>query len=113
MDHTEFDNPDSLKKFFDLMLAVLRVINAAVIARGRQNEQTVFQARKFLKENRHSMVSIFKRSVNVGVGKEVGEDLEDLVDCFTVLVDFTGFLEVSRTSKSRALPSAIDNMIWT
>lgn len=95
----EFDNPDALKKFFDLMLAVLRVINAAVIARGRHNEQTVFQAREFLKENRHSMVSIFKRSVNVGVGREVGEDLADLVDCFTVLVDFTGFLEVSATRK--------------
>jgi nuclear pore complex protein Nup205 len=91
------------------MLAVLRVINAAVIARGRQNEQTIFQAREFLKESRHSMVAIFKRSVNVGVGgmrngngtigygEAVGlkEDLTDLVDCFTVLVDFTGFLEVS------------------
>jgi nuclear pore complex protein Nup205 len=77
------------------MLAVLRVINAAVIARGRQNEQTVFQAREFLKENRASMVAIFKRSVNVGAAKGVEEDLADLVDCFTVLVDFTGFLEVS------------------
>ncbi|KAF2273140.1 uncharacterized protein EI97DRAFT_436384 [Westerdykella ornata] len=40
------------------------------------------------------MVSIFKRSVNVGVGKALEEDLTDLVDCFTVLVNFTGFLEV-------------------
>ncbi|ORY15343.1 nucleoporin Nup186/Nup192/Nup205 [Clohesyomyces aquaticus] len=104
----EFDNPDALKKYYDLMLAVLRVINAAVIARGRQNDQTVFQAREFLKENRHSMVAIFKRSVNVGVGGVnggVGEDLMDLVDCFTVLVEITGYLEYEDSSslkKSRA-----------
>jgi nuclear pore complex protein Nup205 len=94
----EFDNPNALKKYYELMLAVLRVINAAVIARGRQNDQTIFQAREFLKENRHSMVAIFKRSVNVGVGSTQvlgdAEDLGDLVDCFTVLVEITGFLQV-------------------
>lgn len=96
----EFDNPNALKKYYDLMLAVLRVINAAVIARGRQNEQTIYLAREFLKESRHSMVAIFKRSVNIGA-KEGGEDLVDLVDCFTVLVDFSGFLQVSLTFSVR------------
>jgi nuclear pore complex protein Nup205 len=93
----EFDDPKALKKYYELMLSVLRVINAAVIARGRQNDQTVFQAREFLKENRHSMVAIFKRSVNVGAGQhaEAQQDLVDLVDCWTVLVEVTGFLEVS------------------
>lgn len=92
----EFDDPKALKKYYELMLSVLRVINAAVVARGRQNDQTVFQAREFLKENRHSMVSIFKRSVNVGAGQhaEAQQDLVDLVDCWTVLVEVTGFLEV-------------------
>jgi nuclear pore complex protein Nup205 len=93
----EFDDPKALKKYYELMLSVLRVVNAAVIARGRQNDQTVFQAREFLKENRHSMVAIFKRSVSVGAGRdgEVMQDLGDLVDCWTVLVDVTGFLQVS------------------
>lgn len=94
----EFDNPNALRMYYELMLAVLRVVNAAVIARGRQNDQTVFQAREFLQESRHSMVAIFKRSVNVGAGLgqdgAVGRHLADLVDCFTVLVDVTGFLEV-------------------
>ena len=95
----EFDDPKALSKYFQLMLSVLRVINAAVIARGRQNDQTIFQAREFLRENRHSMVAVFKRSV--GVGKGVGgdggmeRDVVDLVDCWTVLVDVTGFLQVS------------------
>jgi nuclear pore complex protein Nup205 len=92
----EFDDAKALKKYYDLMLSVLRVVNAAVIARGRQNDQTVFQAREFLKENRHSMVAIFKRSVNVGAGQnaEAEQDVVDLVDCWTVLVEVTGFLEV-------------------
>lgn len=94
----EFDNPNALKKYYELMLAVLRVINAAVIARGRQNDQTVFQGREFLKESRQSMVAIFKRSVNVGAGlggdARMAQDLSELVDCFTVLVEITGFLEV-------------------
>ena len=97
------------------MLSLLRVLNAAVIARGRSNEQTIFAARDFLSNSRNSMVAIFKRSVNVGIGglqggfnsrlgrdeavdeKEVArrrEDLAELVDCWTVMVEVTGFLEV-------------------
>ncbi|KAH7384292.1 nucleoporin Nup186/Nup192/Nup205 [Phaeosphaeria sp. MPI-PUGE-AT-0046c] len=104
----EFDDPQALKKYYELMLSVLRVINAAVIARGRHNDQTVFQAREFLKENRHSMVSIFKRSVNVGAGQyvEAQQDLVDLVDCWTVLVEVTGFLEYEdQSSLKKARPN--------
>ncbi len=98
----EFDDANALAKYYNLMLAVLRVVNAAVLARGRQNDQTVFQAREFLKENRQSVVSIFKRSVSVGVGagsmmQATADELQvlsDLVDCWTVLVDVTGFLQV-------------------
>ena len=102
----EFDDANALRKYYGLMLSVLRVINGAVIARGRQNDQTVFQAREFLKDNRHSMVSIFKRSVNVGVGmgEEIQQDIVDLVDCWTILVDITGFLEVScQGNRTRAI----------
>ena len=91
----EFENPNALQRYFNLMLSVLRVINSAVLSRGPQNDQTVFQAREFLKENRNSMVSIFKRSVKVGGLQDIGADLGELVDCFTLLVSATGFLEVS------------------
>ncbi|KAF1922872.1 uncharacterized protein M421DRAFT_426491 [Didymella exigua CBS 183.55] len=96
----EFDNPNALKKYYELMLSVLRVVNAAVIARGRQNDQMVFQAREFLKENRQSMVAVFKRSINVGGGEKVEaqQDLVDLVDCWTILVEVTRFLEYEDSS---------------
>jgi nuclear pore complex protein Nup205 len=92
------ENPDALSNFFDLMLSVLRIVNAVVLSRGHQNDQTVKQARDFLLENRLSMVSVFKRYGRVG-GLDVGGngkiDLEELVEGFTLLISATGFLEVS------------------
>ncbi|KAF2808961.1 uncharacterized protein BDZ99DRAFT_533212 [Mytilinidion resinicola] len=99
----EFENPNALKKYFDLMLSVLRIINAAVLSRGPQNDQTLFQAREFLRENRNSMVAVFKRNVKVGGLQDVDTDLSDLVDCFTVLVSATRFLEYeNKTTSQRA-----------
>ncbi|OCK80455.1 hypothetical protein K432DRAFT_434748 [Lepidopterella palustris CBS 459.81] len=102
----EFENPNALKKYFNLMLSVLRVINSAVLACGPQNDQTVFQARQFLKENRQSMVSIFKRNVKIGGLQDIGADLSDLVDCFTLLVTATGFLEYeTQVNTQKATPN--------
>lgn len=96
----EMENPDALSNYFDLMLAVLRIVNAVVLSRGNQNDQTVKLARDFLSENRGSMVSVFKRHGRVGgldvVGK--GIDLEELVEGFTLLISACGFLEVSSIS---------------
>lgn len=93
----EMENADALSNYFDLMLAVLRIINAVVLSRGNQNDQTVKLAREFLSENRGSMVGVFKRHGRVGgldvVGK--GIDLEELVEGFTLLISACGFLEVS------------------
>ncbi|KAF1837783.1 hypothetical protein BDW02DRAFT_627713 [Decorospora gaudefroyi] len=105
----EFDDPNAMHKYYELMLALLRVIIAAVVARGAQNDQTLFQAREFLKRNRQSMVAVFKSSVNVGVGGGGGggmgipvrRHLEDLVDCWSALVHVTGFLEFENQASSK------------
>jgi nuclear pore complex protein Nup205 len=88
------DNAESLKKFFDLMLSVLRIINSIVLK--NQSDQTLKLARTFLKENRASVVGVFKRYAGVG-GLEVVQniDLGDLVDNLTVLISATKYLEVS------------------
>lgn len=78
------------------MLSILRVINAVVLSRGQQNDQTVRQAREFLTQNRASMIAVFKRNANIGgVPTENIGDLSDLVDNFTLLISACGFLEVS------------------
>lgn len=94
--NTEVDNPTALQRFFNLMLAVLRVINAVVLSRGQQNDHTLQMAREFLKENRLSIIGVFKRNARVG-GRNVHDvaDLNDLVDQFTLLLSATNFLEVS------------------
>jgi len=90
----EIENTQALEKFFRLMLSLLRVINAVVVSRGTQNDQTLTQAREFLQENRGCVVSIFKRNAGIG-GKVEGnrEELNELVDQFTLLVSATGFME--------------------
>jgi nuclear pore complex protein Nup205 len=91
----EFESPEALKRFFDLMLAVLRVINAVVLSKGPQSEQVSRQAREFLSDVRSSVVGIFKRHAKIGLGRaEDGEDLTDLVDNFTILISAVDFLEV-------------------
>jgi len=90
----EIENTQALKKFFQLMLSLLRVINAVVVSRGTQNDQTLTQAREFLQENRGCVVSIFKRNAGIGGKTEGdGDELNELVDQFTLLVSATGFME--------------------
>jgi nuclear pore complex protein Nup205 len=88
------DNPEALKKFFDLMLSVLRIINSVVLK--NQNDQTLKMALMFLTQNRHSVVAVFKRYAGISGLEAKGDiDLGDLIDNFTVLISATGFLEVS------------------
>ena len=87
------DNPEALKKFFELMLSVLRIVNSIVLK--HQSDQTVRSAQEFLAEHRQSTVSILKRFAGVG-GLEIHQsiDLGDLVDNLTLLISATCFLEV-------------------
>jgi nuclear pore complex protein Nup205 len=89
----EIANPEALKRFFELMLSVLRIINSIVLK--YQSDQTIKLAQEFLAENRASVVGILKRFAGIG-GVEVHEsiDLNDLVDNLTVLISATDFLEV-------------------
>ncbi|KAI9928197.1 hypothetical protein MW887_002230 [Aspergillus wentii] len=91
----DIDNPDALRKYYDLLLSVLRVIVSAVFSRGLHNEQIAEQTRAFLGENRQSMVGIFKRYAKIG-GSGVPdhqETLRDLTKSYMALIAATDFLE--------------------
>ena len=100
----EIDNPDALAKYYEVLLAVLRVIAAIVLSRGAQNEATIAAARGFLLENRTTMVGIFKRHARVGALHEskrgvdndtdAEADLNDLVEFYVLLISLTDFMEV-------------------
>lgn len=96
----DIESPEALKRYFELMEAVLRIIVAVVLARGQQHEATVQLARRFLEESRGTVVGVFKRARGIG-GRDAEVDVEGLVDGFTVLIAATGFLEVSDSDNGR------------
>lgn len=96
----DIESPEALKRYFELMEAVLRIVVAVVLARGQQHEATVQLARKFLEESRGTVVGVLKRARGVGGAREDGVDVGGLEDGFTVLIAVTGFLEVSNANDS-------------
>ena len=92
----DIDNPVALREFYKLLSAVLRVVTAAVIARGPGNATVLQQAKTFLQQNRFSMQAVFKRTSEVKktAGPPETEALE-VADEFSKLLLVTGFLEVS------------------
>ncbi|PYH93691.1 Cullin-domain-containing protein [Aspergillus ellipticus CBS 707.79] len=90
----DIDNPDALRKYYDLLGSVLRVVVAAIFSRGLHNEQMMEQTRAFLAENRQSMVGIFKRFAKIGgAGATDHHDaLRNLTKSYMALVTATDFL---------------------
>ncbi|EDN05953.1 hypothetical protein HCAG_02556 [Histoplasma mississippiense (nom. inval.)] len=103
----DIGNPDALRKYYDLLLAVMRVIVSAVFARGLHNKQLLDQTRTFLSGNRQIMVGIFKRYAKVGGldGGEVSETLEDLVKSYVALIDAVGFLQIIGVTTNSIRPA--------
>lgn len=91
----DIDSADALVKYYQLLLAFMRVINTLVLSRGQQNEQTIHQAREFLTENRASTVAIFKRSARQDNGATQATVIDELVEAFMLLISMTEFLDVS------------------
>lgn len=90
----EMDNPEAHRKFFELMLSVLRIVNAIVL--NYRTDQTLASSLEFLTENRQSVVGILKRFARVGgINTDGGIDLADLVDNLALLISATDFLAVS------------------
>jgi len=91
----DIEGPDAVRKHYSLLAAIMRVICAALLSRGAQNEQSLEQGRRFLTENRLSILAVLKKSAGLVAGVVVSEQIEDLAEAFMLLVTFTGFLEVS------------------
>ena len=57
----DIDDKDAIDKHYRLLAAIMRVICAAVLSRGSQNEQSLEQGRKFLSK-RFATLDRFDRS---------------------------------------------------
>ncbi|MCJ1284036.1 hypothetical protein MMC26_003367 [Xylographa opegraphella] len=98
----DIDDPQATQKYYQLLLALLRIVVAVVISRGSQNEQTINQVRGFLTEYRPLMVAIFKRQANIGGLTSGMADnnrfLDELAELFVLLISLSGFVEHSTST---------------
>ncbi len=92
----DIEGPNAITKHYRLLAAVMRVICAAVLSRGSQNQQTLEQGRRFLSENRLSILAVLKKSAGLGNTSGISEQsIEELAETFMLLMSVTGFLDVS------------------
>lgn len=91
----DIEHPDAAGKLYELLVAIARVICAVVLSRGPQNEQTLDQARKFLTENRLSVLTVLKKSAGLAVSTQGSmKSTEELADSYTLLMSVSGFIDV-------------------
>ena len=74
----------------------MRVICAIILSRGSQNAQTLEIGRRFLTENKLSIMAVLKKSAGIGADLDVvGKSIDELADSYMVLMSITNFIEVS------------------
>lgn len=97
----DIDGPGSMGKHYTLLAAVMRLLCAAVLSRGSQNQQTIDQGVRFLSENRLSVLSVLKKSAGLGDGLGVpgaaDQAIDELAETYMILISVTKFMEVSVT----------------
>ncbi len=91
----DIEGPGAIVKHYNLLAAVMRIICACILSRGIQNQQSLEQGRKFLTENRLSILAVLKKSAGLGATGGISElSIDELADSFMLLISFTGFLDV-------------------
>ena len=76
----------------------MRLICATILSRGSQNAHTLEQGRRFLTENRLSIMAVLKKSAGLGGGESLNVD--ELAESFVLLMTVTGFLEAEDEGKN-------------
>jgi nuclear pore complex protein Nup205 len=95
--HTDIEGGHAIDKHYDLLVSLMRVICAAVVSRGLQNQQVLDQGRIFLQENRPSIVAVLKKSAGIGAEAGIsGKQIGDLADSYILLMSITGYIDVSK-----------------
>ena len=93
----DIDDSDATGKLYELLVAISRVVCTVILSRGPQNQQTLDQGRRFLTDNRLSVLTVLKKSAGLGVGTDTSmKRIEELADSYMLLMSVTGFIDVSR-----------------
>jgi nuclear pore complex protein Nup205 len=62
----DIDTSVALQNYYELLSSMLRLLVSVFLSRGQQNQQSQYQLRNFLTENRANMVGAFKQYRGVG-----------------------------------------------
>lgn len=77
-----------------------------MLSLGKQNNQIVSLAIKFINENRASFTGILKKHANdISLNSAILHLIDEIIDNFTLLAQICGFLDVSTLSDSPAFRS--------
>ncbi|KAF7512175.1 hypothetical protein GJ744_002337 [Endocarpon pusillum] len=91
----DVDTSMALQIYYELLSSVLRLLVSVFLSRGPQNQQSQYQMRNFLTENRLNMVGAFKRYR--GIGGEVAPGsravLENVVKSYVALMSMADFIQ--------------------
>jgi nuclear pore complex protein Nup205 len=94
--YTDVETSVALQTYYELLASMLRLLVSVFLSRGQQNQQSQYQMRNFLKENRANMVGAFKRYR--GIGGEIPPAsrpvLEDVVKSYVALMSMADFMQV-------------------
>ncbi|KAI9676637.1 MAG: hypothetical protein M1829_002954 [Trizodia sp. TS-e1964] len=93
----EIKSSETLEKYYELLLAVIRVINSVVLSRGPQSDQTIQKAQKFLEQNRNSIFSTFKKQLKLKPSQKEDNKsfaLQELIKSYVLLITMTNFLDL-------------------
>ncbi|KAH6723827.1 nucleoporin Nup186/Nup192/Nup205 [Leptodontidium sp. MPI-SDFR-AT-0119] len=103
----DIEGPDAVGKHYNLLAAVMRILCAAVLSRGSQNQQTIDQGRKFLSENRLTILSVLKRSAGLGsIGGSSDESVDELAASYMLLISVTDFLDFEDQTSHKKQPTS-------
>ncbi|KAG9245395.1 nucleoporin Nup186/Nup192/Nup205 [Calycina marina] len=99
----DIDIPDAVSKHYDLLTALMRVTCAVVLSRGSQNAQTLDIGRRFLTENRLSIMAVLKKSAGIGAQSDVvGGSIGELADSYMVLMSITGYIDLHENTPKKS-----------
>ena len=93
---------EALARYYTLLAAVLRVVGAVVLVKGKKNDGIMAAGRQVVTEGRACLVAVLKAGKKASqLAKETREALAEASDGFQVLLWGTDFLEVSGAGLER------------
>ncbi|PBP25297.1 nuclear pore complex subunit [Diplocarpon rosae] len=90
----DIGGPGAVDKHYKLLAAVVRLLCTNILSRGSQNQQTMELGRRFISENRPSILAVLKKSAGLGAGAGASDQsIDDLAEMYVLLISVAEFID--------------------